>query len=531
MATTEHVRLKGAVEGRASEVLTPEALSFVARLQREFGSRRQELLRLRVERQRRLDGGEMPQFLMTTSSVRDSDWQVAKAPKDLQDRRVEITGPTDRKMLINALNSGARVFMADFEDANSPTWSNLVEGQVNLIDAIERRIDFKSPEGKEYRLNDKVATLLVRPRGWHLEETHVEVDGKPVSGSLFDFGLYFFHNAERLLEKGSGPYFYLPKLESHLEARLWNEVFNVAQDELGVPRGTIRATVLIETILAAFEMEEILYELRDHSSGLNAGRWDYIFSIIKKFRNRPEFVLPDRAQVTMTVPFMRAYTELLVKTCHRRGAHAMGGMAAFIPSRRDAAVNRVALAKVKEDKDREAGDGFDGTWVAHPDLVPTATEAFDRVLGDRPNQLERQKPEVSVAAGQLVDVKVPGGTVTENGLRMNVSVGIQYIESWMRGTGAAAINNLMEDVATAEISRSQVWQWVRHSSKLKDAGPVNADLVREIADDEMGKIRERLGDELWSKGRFDDARAAFEQVALSKEFPQFLTLVAQKQLD
>ena len=521
MATTEHVRLKGAVEGRASEVLTPEALSFVARLQREFGDRRQELLRLRDERQRRLDGGEMPQFLVTTSSVRDTDWKVAKAPKDLQDRRVEITGPTDRKMLINALNSGARVFMADFEDANSPTWSNLVEGQVNLIDAIERRIDFKSPEGKEYRLNDEVATLLVRPRGWHLDETHVEVDGKPVSGSLFDFGLYFFHNARRLLSKGSGPYFYLPKLESHLEARLWNDVFNLAQDELGVPRGTIRATVLIETILAAFEMEEILFELREHSSGLNAGRWDYIFSIIKKFRNRPEFVLPDRAQVSMTVPFMRAYTELLVKTCHKRGAHAMGGMAAFIPSRRDAEVNRLALAKVKEDKEREAGDGFDGTWVAHPDLVPTAMESFNRVLGDRPNQLDRQRPEVSVTAGQLIDVKVPGGTITEKGLRMNVSVGIQYIESWMRGTGAAAINNLMEDVATAEISRSQVWQWVRHSSRLEEGSTVNADLVREIADDELSKL---------SGGRFQDARKVFEEVALSKEFHPFLTLVAQKYL-
>jgi len=521
MATTEHVRLKGAVEGRAGEVLTPEALSFVARLQREFGDRRQELLRLRDERQRRLDGGEMPQFLVTTSSVRDTEWNVAKAPRDLQDRRVEITGPTDRKMLINALNSGARVFMADFEDANSPTWSNLVEGQVNLIDAIERRIDFKSPEGKDYRLNDKVATLLVRPRGWHLDETHVEVDGKPVSGSLFDFGLYFFHNARRLLNKESGPYFYLPKLESHLEARLWNDVFNLAQDELGVPRGTIRATVLIETILAAFEMEEILYELRDHSSGLNAGRWDYIFSIIKKFRNRSQFVLPDRAQVTMTVPFMRAYTELLVKTCHKRGAHAMGGMAAFIPSRRDAEVNRVALARVKEDKDREAGDGFDGTWVAHPDLVPTAMESFNAILGDRPNQLDRQRPEVSVTAGQLIDVKVPGGTVTEKGLRMNVSVGIQYIESWMRGTGAAAINNLMEDVATAEISRSQLWQWVHHSSRLEEGPTVDADLVREIADEEMGKL---------SGGRFEDARKVFEEVALSKEFHPFLTLVAQKYL-
>jgi malate synthase len=352
-----------------------------------------------------------------------------------------------------------------------------------------------------------------------------------VSGSLFDFGMYFFHNARRLLDKGSGPYFYLPKLESHLEARLWNDVFNMAQDELGLPRGTIRATVLIETILAAFEMEEILYELREHSSGLNAGRWDYIFSVIKKFRDRPDFVLPDRAQVTMTVPFMRAYTELLVKTCHKRGAHAMGGMAAFIPSRRDAEVNRVALARVKEDKDREANDGFDGTWVAHPDLVPTATESFDRVLGERLNQLERQRPEVSVAAGQLIDVKVPGGTITENGLRMNVSVGIQYIESWMRGTGAAAINNLMEDVATAEISRSQIWQWVRNAARLSEGPTVDADLVREVADDEMSKLRERLGDDGWKKSRFPEARKAFEDVALSKDFHPFLTLVAQKYID
>ncbi len=522
MATTQHVQLKGRVDGRAAEVLTPEALNFAANLQLVFGGRRQELLRLRDERQARLDAGEMPQFLVTTSSVRDGAWKVPAAPKDLQDRRVEITGPTDRKMLINALNSGARVFMADFEDANSPTWSNLVEGQVNLIDAIERRIDFTSPEGKEYRLNEKVATLLVRPRGWHLEERHVEVDGKPMSGSLFDFGLYFFHNARRLLAKGSGPYFYLPKLESHLEARLWNDVFNLAQDELGIPRGTIRATVLIETILAAFEMDEILYELRDHSSGLNAGRWDYIFSIIKKFRNRPEFVLPDRAQVTMTVPFMRAYTELLVRTCHRRGAHAMGGMAAFIPSRRDPEVNRVALAKVKEDKDREAGDGFDGTWVAHPDLVPTATEAFDRVLQDRPNQIDRQRPEVDVKASQLTDVKIPGSTITENGLRLNVSVGIQYVESWLRGTGAAAINNLMEDVATAEISRSQVWQWVRHAARPNEGPTVDGDLVREIVDDEMSRLK---------GGRFEDARKIFEEVALSKDFHPFLTLVALPEID
>jgi malate synthase len=486
---------------------------------------------LREERQRRLDAGELPHFLTTTSSVRDSEWKVASVPADLQDRRVEITGPTDRKMLINALNSGARVFMADFEDANSPTWANLVEGQVNLTDAIERRINFTSPEGKEYRLNENVATLLVRPRGWHLDERHVEVDGKPMSGGLFDFGMYLFHNAERLLKKGSGPYFYLPKLESHLEARLWNDVFNLAQDELGLPRGTIRATVLIETILAAFEMDEILYELRDHSSGLNAGRWDYIFSIIKKFHDRPEFVLPDRVQVTMTVPFMRAYTELLVKTCHRRRAHAMGGMAAFIPSRRDPEVNRVALAKVKEDKDREANDGFDGTWVAHPDLVPTATEAFDRVLRDRPNQLERQRPEVSIRAEQLIDVKVPSGTITENGLRSNVSVGIQYIESWMRGTGAAAINNLMEDVATAEISRSQVWQWAKHASRLAEGPTVTADLVRELADEEMSRIKQRIGDEGWKKSRFSEARQVFEEVALSKQFEPFLTLVALKHLD
>jgi malate synthase len=522
MATTEQAEVKRKVEGRAGEVLTPDALGFLARLQREFGGRRQDLLRMRDERQVLLDSGEMPQFLSSTTKVRDAEWMVAKAPKDLQDRRVEITGPTDRKMVINALNSGARVFMADFEDANSPTWSNLVEGQVNLTDAIERRIDFTSPEGKDYKLNEKVATLLVRPRGWHLDERHVEVDGKPMSGSLFDFGLYFFHNARRLLGKGSGPYFYLPKLESHLEARLWNDVFNFAQDELDIPRGTIRATVLIETILAAFEMEEILYELRDHSSGLNAGRWDYIFSIIKKFRNRPDFVLPDRAQVTMTVPFMRHYTELLVKTCHVRGAHAMGGMAAFIPSRRDAEVNRVALAKVNEDKEREATDGFDGTWVAHPDLVPTATEAFDRVLGARPNQIERLRPDVIVLAEQLTDVGVPGGTVTENGLRMNVNVGIQYIESWLRGVGAAAISNLMEDVATAEISRSQIWQWVRHAARLQEGPTVSADLVREIADEEMSRLQ---------GGRFADAREVFEEVALSKEFHPFLTLVAQERID
>jgi len=524
------VEVKGPVEGRADEILTPGALAFVARLQREFGGRRRELLEARQDRQRRIDAGEMPDFLPATRKVRESEWRVAKAPADLQDRRVEITGPTDRKMLINALNSGASVFMADFEDANAPSWENLVEGQVNLIDAIERRIGFTSPEGKQYRLNERVATLLVRPRGWHLDERHLLVDGGPVSGGLFDFGLYFFHNARRLLDKGTGPYFYLPKLESHLEARLWNDVFKFAQAELGVPQGSIRATVLVETILAAFEMEEILYELREHSSGLNAGRWDYIFSVIKKFRRRPDMLLPDRAEVTMTVPFMRAYTELLVKTCHRRGAHAMGGMAAFIPSRRDAKVNEVALAKVREDKERESRDGFDGTWVAHPDLVPTATEVFDGVLGSKPNQLDRQRPEVSVSASQLLDVKVPGGKVTETGLRANVSVGIQYIESWLRGVGAAAINNLMEDVATAEIARSQVWQWTHHGARLDEGPVVTADLVREIESEELERLREAYGAGLYGKGRFAEARELFERVALSRDFVEFLTLPALEKL-
>src|SRR5579864_5542182 len=514
-----------------AEILSPEALKFVARLASEFEDRRQELLARRQVRQADIDAGRFPDFLPETAEIRRSEWTVAPIPRDLMDRRVEITGPVDRKMVINALNCGASVYMADFEDANSPTWENNVDGQINVRDAVNRTIEYTSPEGKRYKLNDKIATMLVRPRGWHLDEKHALLGGKPISGALFDFGLFFFHNAKQTVKNGSGPYFYLPKLESHLEARLWNDVFNFAQDALGVPRGTIRATVLIETILAAFEMDEILYELRDHSGGLNAGRWDYIFSVIKKFRNRPDFVLPDRAQVTMTVPFMRAYTELLVKTCHRRGAHAMGGMAAFIPSRRDAEVNRVALAKVKEDKDREAGDGFDGTWVAHPDLVSTAMESFNRVLGDRPNQLDRQRPEVSVTAGQLTDVRVPGGSITEAGLRMNVSVGIQYIESWLRGVGAAAINNLMEDVATAEISRSQVWQWVRHGSKLSDGQAVSAELVREIADDELAKLRERLGEDGWARSRFSDARAVFEQVALAKDFPAFLTLVALRHID
>jgi malate synthase len=500
--------------GEAGErILVPEALTLVASLQRELGPRRGELLQRREERQAELDAGTLPDFLPETARIRDDgSWRVASVPDDLQDRRVEITGPVDRKMVINALNSGAKIFMADFEDANSPTWTNCVEGQSNLIDAVERTIALDTPE-KSYRLDDEVATLLVRPRGWHLAEKHVLVDGEPVSAGLFDFGLYMFHCAQRQLDRGSGPYFYLPKLESHLEARLWNDAFNLAQDALAIPRGSVCATVLIETILAAFEMEEILYELQQHSAGLNAGRWDYMFSVIKKFRDRPEFVLPDRPLVTMTVPFMRAYTELLVKTCHRRGAHAIGGMAAYIPSRRDPAVNEIALEKVAEDKIREATDGFDGTWVAHPDLVPTAMAEFDAVLGERPNQRERLREDVEVKAADLLDVAATPGHVTEDGVRLNVSVGIQYIAAWLNGSGAAAINNLMEDVATAEISRSQVWQWIHH-------GRMSREQVVEIEGEEM----ERLGP------GYELARDVFDEVALSDDFVEFLTLSAYERL-
>jgi malate synthase len=531
VASVEGVEVRAPVEGRATEILTPEALGFVAALQREFGSTREALLKRRAERQRELDAGTLPDFLGETREVREGDWTVAPTPKDLQKRWVEITGPTDRKMVINALNCGANVFMADFEDANTPTWNNMVEGQVNLIDAIERTIEFQQPDGRTYRLNEEVATLLVRPRGWHLVEKHLLVDGRPISGSLFDFGLYVFHNGRRLLDKGSGPYFYLPKLESHREARLWNDVFLFAQDRLGIPRGTIKATVLVETILAAFEMDEILYELREHSAGLNAGRWDYIYSIIKKFSSRPEFVLPDRIQVTMTVPFMRAYTELLVKTCHRRGAHAMGGMAAFIPSRRDPKVNEVALPKVRDDKLRESGDGFDGTWVAHPDLVSIAMEVFQAALGERANQVERRRDEVEVSAAQLLDVRVPGGTVTEAGLRANISVGIQYLESWLRGVGAAAIYNLMEDAATAEISRSQVWQWIHHGVRLQEGPTVTRELVKQLEAEELEKICAALGEDLFGRGRFEEATRIFEQVALSDRFVEFLTIPAYEYVD
>jgi malate synthase len=489
-------------------VLTPDAVEFLTELERRFGPRRRELLAAREARAQRLRDGELPDFLPETREVREGDWRVAPVPDELQDRRVEITGPVDRKMVINALNSGARMFMADFEDSNSPTWRNCIEGQVNLTDALDRTITLDTGE-KQYALNDEVATLLVRPRGWHLVERHFEVDDAPSSASLFDFGLYFLRNHDR-----GGRFFYLPKLESHLEARLWNDVFVWAQDELGVPQGSIKATVLIETILAAFEMEEILYELREHSAGLNAGRWDYIFSVIKKLGHRPEFVLPDRAAVTMAVPFMGAYTDLLVKTCHRRGAHAIGGMAAFIPSRRDPEVNERALAKVREDKEREAAQGFDGTWVAHPDLVPLATEIFDRVLGERPNQVERQRDDVSASAAALLDVASTPGEITEDGLRNNISVGIQYLGAWLHGSGAVAIFNLMEDAATSEISRSQVWQWLHH-------GKVERFDVERVLAEEAAELDES----------YDEARTLFEQVALGEEFVEFLTLPAYERLD
>jgi malate synthase len=530
MLGVDGVEIGGHVEGRQQEVLTPEALGFLAELERRFNTRRVELLGRRAERQDRLAAGDNPDFLPETREIRDSEWTTVPPPGDLLDRRVEITGPVERKMMINALNSGARVFMADFEDANSPTWANNLNGHLNLTDAIEGTISFTNPDGREYRLQQRSAYLMVRPRGWHLPEKHVQIDGRPASASLVDFGLYTFHNGRRRLDRGLGTYFYLPKLESHLEARLWNDVFGYSEERLGLPAGTLRGTVLIENVLAAYEMDEILYELREHSLGLNAGRWDYIFSMIKKFRDRPDMMLPDRAQVTMTVPFMRAYTELLVRTCHRRGTFAMGGMAAFIPSRKDAEVNRVALEKVREDKVREANDGFDGTWVAHPDLVQIATECFDEVLGNRPNQIERRRDEVSVKGPQLIDVAVPDGSITEAGLRVNVSVGIQYIESWLRGNGAAAINNLMEDAATAEISRSQVWQWVHHGARLRDGGEVTPELVRKIGDEELGRLEESLGAETFKRGRFKDARELFDRVALSGEFEDFLTLPAYERL-
>jgi malate synthase len=519
MATSvsKGVEIRGPAVDRGDEVLMPAALDFVADLARTFEPTRLELLAARAARQAELSAGADLGFLAETREIREGSWRVAPVPADLEVRKVEITGPTDRKMVINALNSGASTYMADFEDANTPTWENMVSGQVNLIDAVRRKIDFASPEGKRYTLNEKLATMIVRPRGWHLLEKHLLVDGTPVAGAFMDFGLYLFHNAKALLARGSGPYFYLPKLEGHKEARLWNDIFVRAQEKLGLPNGTIKATVLVETFPAAFEMEEILYELRDHSAGLNAGRWDFIFSAIKKFNHRPDFLLPDRVQVTMTVPFMRAYTELLIRTCHKRGAFALGGMAAFIPTRKDPQVNEVALAKVRDDKIREANDGFDGTWVAHPDLVPVAMAEFDKVLGTRKNQLEQTRDEVRVTDAQIRAVGVPGGTITDAGVKANVSVGIQYLESWLRGVGAAAIYNLMEDAATAEISRSQIWQWVHHGAKTVEGTAVTKELIRKIGREEVARLD--------GPGRkFGDALALFEDVALADRFVEFLTL-------
>ncbi|TLW92149.1 malate synthase A [Saccharomonospora piscinae] len=522
MADTRIDRLQvtGPALDRTDEILPPAALEFVAKLDDAFAGRRRELLDARRRRRERLDSGEESLgFLPETRGIRaDESWQVAPPAPGLEDRRVEITGPTDRKMTVNALNSGAKVWLADFEDATAPTWHNVVAGQRNLYDAIRRDIDF-TDRGKRYAIGDEPATIVARPRGWHLVEKHIRIDGRPVSASLVDFGLYLFHNARQLLARGSGPYFYLPKLESHHEARLWNDVFRFAQDELGIPRGTIRATVLIETITAAFEMDEILYELREHAAGLNAGRWDYIFSLIKTFASHgADFVLPDRAQVTMTVPFMRAYTELLVRTCHRRGAHAIGGMAAFIPSR-DPEVNATALEKVREDKQREAGDGFDGSWVAHPGLVPVCREVFDEVLGGWPNQLGKLREDVTVTAQDLLDVAGAGGEVTEQGVRSNISVALRYVDSWLRGTGAAALFGLMEDAATAEIARCQVWQWLRHGTKLPDGTAITRERVVEWLDEEFEASRAEVGD----GNRLADAREIFVETALGEKLPSFLT--------
>ncbi|MFD1939096.1 MULTISPECIES: malate synthase A [Nonomuraea] len=520
------MEITGPMLDRFEEILTPEALAFVAELHRKFDARRLELLDARQARQAELSAGGTLDFLAETKEVREGEWQVAPPAPGLEDRRVEITGPVDRKMTINALNSGAKVWLADFEDANSPLWENCVSGQLNLRAALDREIDFETG-GKSYTLKPdaELATIVVRPRGWHLNEKHALVDGQEVSASLFDFGLYLFHCASRQLAKGKGPYFYLPKMESHLEARLWNDVFVHAQRALGLDNGTIRATVLIETYPAAFEMEEILYELRDHSAGLNAGRWDYLFSVIKKFRTRGrEFLLPERNAVTMTAPFMRAYTELLVRSCHKRGAHAIGGMAAFIPSRRDPEVNAVALDKVRADKTRESGDGFDGSWVAHPDLVPICREVFGSVLGERPNQLDRLREDVEVSAADLLAVSATPGDITENGLRNNVDVALRYLAAWMGGLGAVAIHNLMEDAATAEISRSQIWQWIHNGITLADTGaPVTRELVEQIIAEELAKIAAEPG---YDERLYGQAEALFKEVALNDDFAEFLTLPA-----
>jgi malate synthase len=524
LAQLEGVLIEADANPEFDEILSPEAIGFVALLERKFGAERRRLLALRGEVQAKLDAGDNPDFLPETAKIRDADWTVEPLPADLLDRRVEITGPVDRKMVINALNSGASVFMADFEDATTPTWTNLIEGQINLRDAARRNIEFTDPKnGKDYSLNDKVATLLVRPRGWHLPEKHVVVDGQPMSGSLFDFGIYFFHCAKELMGHGTGPYFYLPKLESHVEARLWNDVFITAQETLGIPLGTIKVTVLIENILAAFEMDEILYELRAHSAGLNCGRWDYIFSFIKKFRNRPDCVMPDRGDVTMTCHFLRSYSLLLIKTCHRRGVHAMGGMAAQIPIRGDEDANRGALEKVRADKEREAGDGHDGTWVAHPGLVPVAKEVFDRKMPGQ-NQIERKRDDVNIGASDLL--QVPEGDITEAGLRQNVNVGVSYIEAWLRGTGCVPLYNLMEDAATAEISRAQLWQWIRHKAVLNDGRVIDGILLQSILDEELANIRTAIGNDSFANSTFVPAADLFKRMVAAEDFEDFLTLPA-----
>lgn len=523
--------LTAAIPTEAQPVISDAPLAFVAELHDRFDATRRALLADRVERQTALDADDMPDFLSTTAHIRAGDWTVSPPPGDLEDRRCEITGPCDRKMMINALNSGARVFMADLEDSMSPTWENVTIAQRNLYDAVRRDLELTDHRGKQYALNDTVATLMVRPRGWHLTEKHMVVDGEPVSASLFDFGMTLFNNGRQLIANGSGPYFYLPKLENHIEARLWNDVFLFAQEYLGIARGTIKATVLIETVLASFEMDEILYELREHSVGLNAGRWDYIFSAIKKFRNRPDSVFPDRGDIGMTVPFMHAYTELLIATCHKRGAHAMGGMSAFIPSRRDEEINTRAFAKVREDKEREARSGHDGTWVAHPDLVGIATEIFDAVLGTKPNQIDKQRNDVRVTRQDLITFEVPHGAITERGVRINVDVAIRYLASWLTGNGAAAIYNLMEDAATAEISRSQLWQWTAHGASLADGRRITRDLVRSFADEELENIRVEVGDDAFAQGRFVQAAQLLNTVALARDFPEFLTLPAYELLD
>ncbi len=524
-APPDGVEVSGPVVPGSERILTPDSLAFVADLQRRFGALRLDLLKRREERQAELDAGVRPDFLVATAHVRESDWVVAPAPADLDDRRVEITGPAEPKMMINALNSGAKVFMADLEDALSPTWANVVAGQAAIADATRGKLAFDSPDGKAYRLATPRATLVVRPRGWHLIESHVLVDGVPVSASLFDFGLYLFHSGAAAIEAGSGPYVYLPKLESHHEARLWNDVFLHGQEALGLPRGSIRATVLIETILAAFEMDEILYELREHAAGLNAGRWDYLFSAIKKFRTDPAIASPDRVQLTMTVPFMRSYTELLIQTCHRRGAHAIGGMAAFIPNRRDPVVTETAMAKVRADKQRESSDGFDGTWVAHPDLVPVALEVFGAVLGASPNQKGRRREDVSIVAEDLLDLTVAGGAVTETGVRANIRVALAYIDSWLRGIGAAAIDNLMEDAATAEISRSQLWLWITQGVPLDGGVPFSRERYASFREKEL----ERLGGR--AVGRLTEAADLLDRLVLDDDFAEFLTLRAYALLE